>query len=106
MRPAIAGCMQEPGITKYATRYRNLVENIYFLLEGHMDYVIEQPILEDEKATETMDTKTTDRARFERIAAQAEAAKAKMGPGYGVNVTSMPREKFITLLRTRIITNA
>lgn len=49
-----------------------------------------------------METSIMDQARFDRIAAQAEVAKAAMGPDYGQDITHMPRQELIDLLRTKM----
>lgn len=67
-----------------------------------MSYVIEQPALVNERAPKAMETSIMDQARFDRIAAQAEVAKAAIGPDYGQDITHMPRQELIDLLRTKM----
>ncbi|WP_186440572.1 hypothetical protein [Gluconacetobacter diazotrophicus] len=50
--------------------------------------------------------KNIDQDRFERIARQADHAKANMGPGYGLDVTDMSDEAYLAHLRTKITKRA
>lgn len=58
------------------------------------------------QVAEVKNMSNIDQNCFERIARQAEHAKANMGPGYGLDVTNMSDEAYLAHLRTKIVKRA
>lgn len=53
------------------------------------------------EAEEVKSMNNTNYTRFQRIAQQADAAKANMGPSYGLDVTDMSDEEYLANLKSK-----